>query len=254
MVEVRRWAYIAGASGGIGRAISDQLARDGWNIAVGFHSNEAGAEDTAEIVRAHGGEAELVRADLADSHQTQEGIDKLFSDRALHGVVCAAGPHLHQRFISQQSPEVFGATIDADLKGFYNLAFATLDRMRESQGAYLAMVTPALRRYAKADILSAGPKAGVEILVKGLAVEEGRFGVRANAIGPGVVEGEGMWGKLMENGDYTESGLEKAKQHTPLRRFGTVEDIAHAASFLMSDHANWITGQTLFVDGGYSVA
>ena len=101
------------------------------------------------------------------------------------------------------------------------------------------------------DGLSAVPKAAVELLVRGLAVEEGRFGVRANCVGPGMLE-DGMAATLIESGDLDDAALDAARANIPLRSFGTARDIAEAVCFLASDRAAFITGQTLNVDGGFS--
>jgi NAD(P)-dependent dehydrogenase (short-subunit alcohol dehydrogenase family) len=119
-------------------------------------------------------------------------------------------------------------------------------------GVVAALVTPAIRRYAVKDVLSAAPKAAIEALVRGIAAEEGRFGVRANCVGVGVIE-DGMYHKLIETGDFDERFLQATRDVVALRRLGAAQDIANAVEFLVSDRAAYITGQTLMVDGGYAV-
>ena len=114
-----------------------------------------------------------------------------------------------------------------------------------------AVSTAGLDRYPHRDILSVAPKAAVEAVVRGIAVEEGRFGVRANSVRVGVVEA-GIFLRLEEKG-FDPSWIQTAKARTPLGRFGRAEEVAEAVVFLASNRAGYITGQSLTVDGGWSI-
>jgi NAD(P)-dependent dehydrogenase (short-subunit alcohol dehydrogenase family) len=116
----------------------------------------------------------------------------------------------------------------------------------------VAVTTAATRRYPVRDGLSAGPKGAIEALVRGIAAEEGRFGVRANCVGPGMLT-DGMAQQLMASGDLDEAALEVTKRNIALRRFGDAADVAEAVCFLASDRADFISGQMLDVDGGYGI-
>ena len=102
------------------------------------------------------------------------------------------------------------------------------------------------------DLLSAAPKAAVEAVVKGVAAEDGRFGVRANCVGVGLIS-DGMYHHLLATGDFDDRFIESTKANVALRKLGTAEDVAAAVAFLASDQASYITGQTLMVDGGYAL-
>ena len=95
------------------------------------------------------------------------------------------------------------------------------------------------------------PKGGIEALVRGIAREEGRFGIRANCVALGVIDA-GMFLNL-QGEELDQKWMDAAIQNTPLKRFGTAKEVADAVVFLTSTHANYITGQTLRLDGGYSI-
>jgi 3-oxoacyl-[acyl-carrier protein] reductase len=247
-----RWVIVAGASGGVGSATAVALARSGWDVAVHYRSNQAKAEQVAEQVRGLDRRARVFQADLADAEATRGVVDAVAED-GLRGVVYAAGPPIPMEYVSKVTPEMFARQLTEDALGCFHLLQPSLAHLRAAGGgSIVAVATPALRRYAARDVLSVAPKGAVEQLVKAIAAEEGKYGIRCNALGVGHLS-DGMFTYLQEHGYYTEQYLERALQSIALRRSGTSAEIAAVVDFLMSDAASYVTGQLLNVDGGFAI-
>lgn len=232
-------ALVVGGSGGLGRAIAELLIDRGAQVAVTHRTRPADIG-----VASYG-------LDLAEVADVPRVIDHAAAELGgLHTVVHAAGPHVPMVHLSRVAPADMAAQLAVDTAGFFAVAHAALPFLRESRGSLTAVTTAATARFPVRDGLSSAPKAAVEALVRGLAVEEGRFGVRVNAVGPGMLT-DGMAERLISSGELDDHALEVTRGNIPLRTFGTAADIAEAVCFLASARAGFISGQKLDVDGGY---
>lgn len=257
MLGARRYAsgaaLVVGGSGGVGRAICKELALAGADVALTYHHNRQSAEDVASEICATGRNALIGQVDMRDAAAVSDFAERVrVKLGGIHTSVYAAGPQLPLRFISKLDPATFQEKAAADIFGCYNLVAATLPDLRKSSGVLLAVSTPAVRRTVKSDVLSAAPKAAIDALVRGVAAEEGRYSVRANCVGIGVIS-DGMFHKLVAEGHFDQHFLDKTLEVVALRRFGTAEEIAAVFAFLASDKASFVTGQLLMADGGFAI-
>ncbi|RMF17635.1 MAG: SDR family oxidoreductase [Candidatus Dadabacteria bacterium] len=245
------FALVAGGSGGIGAACAQALAEAGSDVALGYRGNRDRAEEVATDLAATGVRVELVHLDLSDAAAVRAAIDRLTEIQPLHSVINAAGAAIDMTWISELTPQHFAEVLQADAGGAFNLFHAALPALRQTHGSIVQISSAGLRRYPTRDILSVAPKAAIEALIRGIAREEGRHGVRANSIGVGVVDA-GMFTRLRES-HLDEEWQQAAIRNTPLRRFGDGAEVGRVACFLASRAASFVTGQFIAVDGGYSV-
>ena len=240
---------VTGTSGGIGSAVVRRLAQESDEIALVYRSTSPD-----ELKRDLGSKLVFAESwDLTDDSMVADGVARLTDQVGpVRTVVHAAGPHVPMIHLSKVEPKVFGAQLRQDVEPSFNLAHAVLPALRQTAGSLTFITTAATRRYPVRDGLSAAPKGAVEALARGLAAEEGRFGIRVNCVGPGMLV-DGMAARLIGNGDLDGNALEIAKNNIPLRCFGTASDIAEAVAYLASDAARFVTGQKLDIDGGYGI-
>jgi NAD(P)-dependent dehydrogenase (short-subunit alcohol dehydrogenase family) len=246
-------ALVVGGSGGLGLSVVRMLASRGSAVALTYRTNVAAADAAVDAARGWGVHASAHELDVTDPEACASVVGSVASTYdGLHTLVHAAGPHVPMKHLSTVAPAELAGQLAEDAAGFFNVAHPALAHLRASEGAIVAITTAATARYPVRDGLSAGPKGAVEALVRALAAEEGRYGVRVNAVGPGMLT-DGMAARLISSGELSEDALAVARRNIPLHRFGTATDIAEAVCFLASDRAGFISGQKLDVDGGYSV-
>ncbi len=246
-------AIVTGGSGGLGAAVCRLLASRGSDVALTYRGNEKAARAVAADVEAAGRRATVTKLDLLDADACAAFVAQAAEELGgVHTLVHAAGPLVQQRYLGTVPPAEFRAHLDQECAGFFNVVHPALPHLRTASGSLVAVTTAGTRRYPLRDGLSAGTKAAIETIVRALAAEEGRYGVRANMVGPGMTM-DGMAPKLVASGDLHPGALDAAMRNIPLRRFGDAEDIAEAVCFLASPRADYISGQKLDVDGGFGV-
>jgi NAD(P)-dependent dehydrogenase (short-subunit alcohol dehydrogenase family) len=242
-------ALVVGGSGALGSEICRRLALDYASVVFTFRSNVKAAEAlTAELNR-------TVRAackplDVRDRAAVERAVGEVASTQGpLETVIFASGVSIKQPFVSEIAADQWREVIESELLGFTNVVAAALPIFRgQKRGVFVNIGTFATRWYPPGDALSAVPKAGTEVLCRAVAREEGRYGIRANVVAPGIIEA-GIGAKLMK-GTFTPEIWEQQRKRVPLRKFGQPADIAEAVAFLASERARYITGVTLIVDGG----
>ena len=245
---------VVGGSGGIGAVICTTLAQDGWDVALTYRSGKDKADRAAKAVCEAGKQASCQALDLADP-TTAAGLlaQVLQIHGQLDGLVYAAGPMVQLLHLSRTDPALMESHLIQDTLGFFRLVHAALPALRDAKGAVVACHSATQYRFAPADGLSVIPKAAVTATMLGIAKEKGRFGVRANGVGIGLIEA-GQHDALAAAGEIDDAYLQAAARATPLRRAGKPEDIAQAVAFFVDpEKSGFVTGQTICVDGGYSV-
>jgi NAD(P)-dependent dehydrogenase (short-subunit alcohol dehydrogenase family) len=246
-------ALVVGGSGGLGLAVVRLLASRGSDVALTYHSRGTAAAAAVDAARAWGVNASAHQLDVTSDEACAVVVAEVAAVYdGLHTLVHAAGPHVPMRHLSGVAPAAMAAQLTADAAGFFNVVHPALAHLRATEGSIVAVTTAATARYPVRDGLSSAPKGAVEAMVRALAAEEGRYGVRVNAVGPGMLT-DGMAARLIASGELDEAALAVTRRNIPLRRFGTATDIAEAVCFLVSDRAGFISGQKLDVDGGWGV-
>ena len=242
-------ALVFGGSGGLGIAIAQALAVRGCSVVLSYQSGEAAAVAGVDVINSSGGRATARQAIIQDPDSVRAFVDAAAADGPIHTAVNATGPHVYLEPVSKSDLGRLRDYVLADIMGLATIAQAVVPHLRANRGSLTALVTCGVEGWLPHDVLSIVPKAGVWALIRGLAAEEGRKGMRANAVGVGVIDA-GMTVRDRASGALSDRFVENVTSITPLGRFGTREDIAEAVAFLASDRARFITGQLLNVDGG----
>ena len=241
-----RVALIAGGSGEIGGAAARRLARDGVVVCVGYRQNCERAEAVMEEIMREGGEAEILRLDLAEPGACESACEGIFERRGRLDILVNAAAVNRESPALGMEDEDWREVLDVNLTGAFRLCRAAGKFMMLNRwGRIINISSVSARIGGRGQINYAAAKAGVERMTEVLALELGRRGITANCVAPGVIESAMSERIIREHGDELLEAI-------PARRLGTPEDVAAAVAFLASEEATYINGHALRVDGGLS--
>lgn len=240
-------AIVTGGSRGIGRAIALMYAKEGADVLVNYHSNDAAAKDTVAEIEKLGRKGVAVAADVANYTSAQNMVDECVKQLGGVDIVVNNAGVSKPSMLLKMKEEDWDAIIDIHLKAAFNTTQAAGRYMKEKNyGKIINVISTAGIFGTIGQINYASAKAGIIGFTKSASRELGRYNINVNVICPGITKTE-MTGKLQ-----SDEKLRKIYEgRIQLGRFAEPEEIAPAFVFLASDDASYITGQVLGVDGGY---
>ncbi len=240
-------ALVTGGNGGIGLGMAEALAAAGASVVIWGRSEERNAT-ALEAVLAHGGKAIALSVDVADENRVIEAFEEtLEAFDAVDAVFANAGVGAGATRFEDMTTEEWRWIFKVNMEGVF-WTFREAVKHMKPRGSGSLVVTSSVSAdsgYSRGEHYAA-TKAGVRAMIQGIAVEYGRYGIRANAIAPGWVV-TGMTDSFIE-GDRFEA---KFKPRIPVGRWGDPDDFGGIAVYLASDASSWHTGDTITIDGGY---
>jgi len=238
-------AVVTGASKGIGAAIAQELAKDGASVIVNYSSSGQQADAVVAKIKAAGGKAKSVRADVSHPGEAKQLIDTTVSEFGRVDILVNNAAVYDFLPLEQVTEAHFDRMFNLNVKGLLFTTQAAAGAFGERGGSIINIGSMASQTPPPGSVVYSATKGALDVITKGLAAELGPRKILVNAVLPGPVETEGA--QSMDNWDQFKNML---VPRTPLGRVGQPRDIATVVSFLASDDAGWITGQIIPAAGG----
>lgn len=237
-------AIITGASRGIGRSVAIELAKAGAKVVINYAGNHAAAKEVEDAVKAIGGEALLIQADVASADAVDQMIKQTVDAFGRVDILVNNAGITRDNLLMRMKEEDWDAVMNTNLKGIFNCTKSISRIMMKQRSGRIINMTSVVGIMGNAGQANyAAAKAGVIGFTKSMAKELASRGITVNAVAPGFIATD-MTAVLSEQVKH------ELSTQIPLGRLGTPEDVAGAVVFLASGAANYITGQTINVDGG----
>ncbi len=237
-------ALVTGASRGIGREIALHLAKNGANVAINYAGSEERALDVARECETYGVKAITVQANVADGKDVQDMVKVVLAEFGSLEILVNNAGITKDGLVMRMKEEDFDAVIDINLKGVFNCSKAVTRQMMKQRYGRIINISSVVGVLGNAGQVNyVASKAGVIGLTKSLARELANRNIHVNAVAPGFIET-----------DMTDALSDEVKEamlgQIPLGKLGSASDVANVVTFLASESAGYMTGQTLHVDGG----
>ncbi|PKR78589.1 beta-ketoacyl-ACP reductase [Halalkalibacillus sediminis] len=237
-------ALVTGASRGIGRAIALELAQNGANVVVNYAGSKDKAEKVVEEIESLGSKAIAVQTNVASSEEVKELVKQTIDEFGSLDILVNNAGITRDNLLMRMKEEEFDEVIDTNLKGVFNCTKAvTRQMMKQRSGKIInvASVVGVIGNPGQVNYVAA--KSGVIGMTKSVAKELATRNVNVNAVAPGYVTTD-------MTDDLSQEAKDQMYSMIPLNRLGEPEDIAKVVRFLASSDADYVTGQTIHVDGG----
>lgn len=234
-------ALVTGASRGIGAAIARAIAQDGWAVGVNFRSDQTAAEAVVQSIESEGGRAIALQGDVTDPSTPDHVFETLESTYGCPVLVLVNNAGVSADALApSMSDDAWNAVIDTDLTAAFRFTRRALKPMMRARSGRIVNVSSVVGLRANPGQANyAAAKAGLIAFTRTAAIEVARRGITINAVAPGWIDT-----------DMTADVSSELLAQVPARRAGTPEEVAACVRFLASDHAAYVTGAVLSVDGG----
>ncbi|AHH22323.1 oxidoreductase, SDR family [Nocardia nova SH22a] len=244
-----RVAVVTGAARGIGAAIATRLAQDGLKVGV-LDLDAAHCADTVAAITAAGGQAVALGADVSDEDSVAAAVEQLAEQLGPPTVLVNNAGILRDNLLFKMSVSDWDAVMNVHLRGAFLMSRAVQKYMVDAKWGRIVNMSSSSAQGNRGQVNYSAAKAGLQGFTKTLALELGKFGVTANAIAPGFIVTDMTAATAERVGVPFEDFQKAAASQIPVQRVGRPEDIAHTASFLVSEGAGFVSGQVVYVAGG----
>ncbi|HEY3466824.1 MAG TPA: 3-oxoacyl-ACP reductase FabG [Amycolatopsis sp.] len=244
-----RVAVVTGAGRGIGAAVAARLADDGFAVAL-LDLDEAGVKQGAEAIVAKGGKAVGVALDVSDAEQVEAAVTRVADELGPPVVLVNNAGITRDNLIFKMTEQDWDSVLGVHLKGSFLMTRAVQKYMTQEKYGRIVNLSSTSALGNRGQVNYSAAKAGMQGFTKTLAIELGKFNVTANAIAPGFIATDMTAATAERLGMGFEDFKAAAASQIPVQRVGTPDDIAHLASFLVSEGAGFISGQVIYAAGG----
>jgi len=236
---------VTGGGSGLGREIAGHYLQLGAELYICGRRKPVLDETAAQLMAAHGGSVKGFAVDIRNAADVQAMVDAIWAEGPLDGLVNNAAGNFIIR-TQDLSPRGFDAVANLVLHGTFYMTQAVGKRWiaEKRSGSVVSIVVTWVRTGAPFVVPSAMSKAGIDVMTKSLAVEWGPYGIRLNAIAPGIFPTEGANKRLSPTQDWKDGVV-----RNPMNRVGRMSELQNLATFLMADGVEWLTGETIAIDG-----